>query len=107
MSRNVILRPRAEEDIDDFYFYLAIDCDSAAAADRFLSCVEAALERLSEFPNIGTEQDVSDARLAGLRLWPIPGFDDRLIYYRVGETAIDIVRILGGPQDRRTMLRRY
>lgn len=105
MTHTIVVRPRAEDDIDDYWLYLTVECDAPSAADRFLQCLEAAFNRLSNFPSVGVVQDYSEPRLAGLRRWPVPGFDDRLIYYLVHETSVDVVRILGGPQDRPTILR--
>jgi len=49
--------------------------DDPAAAQRFLDEAEKAFARLAEFPEIGSPRTVSDPSLAGLRLWPVPGFE--------------------------------
>ena len=107
MNRVVMPRPAAEEDIDDFFFYLALDCANVAAASRFLDALQGAYVGLTENPDIGVVQDFNRSELAGLRVWPIPGFEDRLIYYIPRGDVIDVVRILGGPQDRRTIRHEY
>jgi len=104
MNRAVIPRPAAEEDVDDFFFYLALDCANVAAANRFLDALQGAYVRLSENPEIGAVQNFNRSELVGLRVWPIPGFEDRLIYYIPRDDVIDVVRILGGPQDRQAIL---
>ncbi len=104
MTRTVIPRPRAELDVDDFFFYLALECDSESAANRFLDELSAAYDRLVQHPEIGVLQDFKHPELARLRMWPVPRFEDRLIYYIVYDNLIDVVRILGAPQDREETL---
>ena len=38
-------------------------------------------------------------RLAGLRTWPIEGFDAVKVYYLVGTSEISILRVLHGRRD--------
>jgi len=45
-------------------------------------------------------------RLAGLRTWPIEGFDDMKIYYLVADDALTVVRILHGRRDIERILER-
>ncbi len=104
MNRGGVPRPAAEEDVDDFFIYLALDCANVAAANRFLDALQHAYVRLTENPQIGAVQEFNRAELAGLRVWPVPGFEDRLIYYIPRNDLIGVLRILGGPQDRQTIL---
>jgi toxin ParE1/3/4 len=106
VTRKVIPRPRAELDVDDFFLYLAIEHDNPGAANRFLDALEEAYDRLAEHPGIGPGRPVENSRLAGVRMWPVPGFEDRLIYYIPRDDFIDVIRVLGGSQDRESILRR-
>jgi plasmid stabilization system protein ParE len=105
VTRRVILRPRAELDVDDFFFYLAIERDNPGAANRFLDALEAACNRLAEHPEIGAKQDVENPRLAGVRTWAVPSFQDRMLYYIAHDEIIDVIRVLGRPQDRESIFK--
>jgi toxin ParE1/3/4 len=37
--------------------------------------------------------------LAGIRIWPIRGFDKILIIYAVDRTGIDVLRVVHGARD--------
>ncbi len=50
-------------------------------------------------PEAGPPRASSDPRLAGLRAWPIKGFDDFRIYYLVGAEGVIVVRVLHGKRD--------
>lgn len=104
MNWTVFARPLAELDVDDFFLYLARDCNSPKAANRFLDALARAYTRLCEHPEIGALQNFERQELRDIRMWPVPGFEDRLIYYIIRDDVIDVVRILGGPQDREEIL---
>ena len=70
----------------------------AALGDKFLDCCQAAFDRLSAFPDIGTKVRYRHPRLAGCRFTMVPGFDQILIFYRI-TGHVEIVRILHGARD--------
>lgn len=43
-------------------------------------------------------------RLAGLRVWPVPGFRRLLIFYRVTTNTVDVARVLHSARDVRRAL---
>lgn len=100
----VIARPRAELDADEFFLYLGQETENPAKANEFLAALGHAYSRLSEHPEIGSPESGVSPRLAGLRKWPVPGFPDRLIYYIPRTDFIDVVRVLGGPEDQNEIL---
>lgn len=73
--------------------------DDPAAAQRFLDQAEQAFERLAEFPEIGSPRTTFDPSLAGLRLWPVPGFEKFRICYIPRSDHIDVLRVLHGARD--------
>jgi len=83
--------PAAERDLEDIWWHIAED--SPAAADRLLLRILAAQERLLQFPQIG--QSRPEIR-ADLRYWPVGNY---LIFYRVDDEAITIVRVVHGARD--------
>ena len=97
MSRRVHLRRAAEDDIDDHFLFIAQE--SVAAALRFHDAARSALNRLGEVPEIGPPRQTSSSALAGLRMWPIPGFANYLIFYFASAHGIDVVRVLHASRD--------
>lgn len=97
MGKRILRRPRAKQDLLEQALFIADD--NPNAAERFLDAAEAAFARLLEMPEIGAVKEYRNERLAGLRLWHIPGFERHLIFYRPIEAGIEIVRVLDAARD--------
>ena len=97
MSLRVVVRPLAEMDLLESALFIAED--DPDAAQRFLNEAENAFARLAEFPEIGSPRVASDPSLAGLRLWPVPGFEKFRICYVPRADHIDVLRVLHGARD--------
>jgi toxin ParE1/3/4 len=97
MSLRVVVRSPAETDLLENALFIAEN--NPAAAQRFLDETEKAFARLAEFPEIGTPRTAFDPSLAGLRLWPVPGFEKFRICYIVRADHIDVLRVLHGARD--------
>lgn len=83
--------PEADEDFREIWLTIALD--NLSAADRMARRIYEAEDRLAEFPEIG----VARPDLAkGLRQWPIV---DYLIFYRIDDNRLTIVRILHGARN--------
>lgn len=54
---------------------------------------------LAKMPFMGRLYAPDHPKLENLRKWKIKGFQNYLIFYRVTEESIEIVRILNGSQD--------
>ena len=91
MSLPVRRSNRADADLDEIWLHIAKD--NVAAADRVIDRIEAAENRLAEFPQIG--QARPEIR-AGLRHWPVGGY---LMFYRVAEEELTVVRVVHGARD--------
>lgn len=96
--RLITLRPRADQDIDEQFEYLAIEADLAVAR-RFLAATRETLGKLLRNPEIGSVRTFADERLSELRVWPISGFRRYLVFYLPQPNGIEIVRILHGSRD--------
>ena len=81
MSLRVVVWSPAETDLLENALFIAEN--NPAAAQRFLDEAEKAFARLAEFSEIGTPRTAFDPSLAGLRLWPVPGFEKFRICYIV------------------------
>jgi|SRR5580700_820703 toxin ParE1/3/4 len=82
---------RAEADLDEIWLHIATD--NIAAAERMIEHIEAAEDRLGEFPQIGQARPEIHP---DLRHWPV---GDYLIFYRVDAAQITIVRVVHGARD--------
>lgn len=103
MANKPVLRARlAELDLEGHVDYLARQSQSVAL--RFIDAADHAYERLRESPEIGGVWNFENPRLAGIRVWPIPGFRNYLIFYRVTDETVQVLRILHGAQDLENIL---
>jgi toxin ParE1/3/4 len=87
----VKLSARAERDLIDIWFAVAID--SPANADRFIDKLSERVDGLADFPDRGVlRQEVA----AGLRML-IEG--NYLILYRVKSDVVEVMRIVHGARQ--------
>ena len=100
----MILRPRADRDVDLQFEYLAVEA-GLSVARRFLRSLRQTCQTLRENPELGSPRSFDDPRLAGLRIWPVKGFRRQLIFYIPSEDSIEIVRILHGARDMERLFR--
>ena len=85
---------QAKHDIVEAADYLALD--NFDAAMRFLDAVEEAFTFLSENPQAGVKRLTAASTLAEIRMWKVPKFERYLIFYRIVDASIEIVRVLHG-----------
>jgi toxin ParE1/3/4 len=97
VSRRLHRHPRALYDVEESAVY--IGADNPAAALRFLDAVEATLRLLVENPELGPARRFERSDLAGLRSFPVQGFDKHLVFYRPTERGIEVLRVLHGARD--------
>lgn len=87
----IVRNARAEEDLITIWLHVARD--SEAAANRLLDRIEARWQQLATYPYSGAPRDDIAPGIRHL----IVG--EYLTLYRVGEDAIEIVRVLHGRRD--------
>ena len=102
MSLPVIVTPKARQDVFEIADYIATQ--SFEAAMRFIDQAEASFERLSQMPKIGTVCPVKQPETVGIRVWPVAGFPNHLIFYRPETEHLRIIRVLHGARDWETLL---
>lgn len=102
MTRKVRILPAADRDIDEQIAY--ISRENMDAAGRYVEAVTAILEHIVRMPGMGATRDYRNSRLAGLRMIPVPGFDNLLVFYLVTSRTVDIVRVLHGARDIRKII---
>jgi toxin ParE1/3/4 len=97
VSRRVVVRPLAKDDLGEQALFIAKD--SVNAALRFLDAAQAAFERLRSFPEIGRSREFLHAALRGVRSWPIPKFEKHVIFYRISGDLVEILRVVHSGRD--------
>lgn len=73
--------------------------DSPKSAHRFLIEARNAFEELARMPGLGGVWEDAPRRIKEMRVWPIPGFENYLIFYRQTSDGIEVVRVLHGARD--------
>jgi toxin ParE1/3/4 len=93
----VIRTDQAEQDLIDALVY--IGRHSPAAAHRFAAAVDRVCQLLAQFPQMGTACE----RLGrGLRQFPV---DSYVIFYRPIDGGIEVVRVVHGSRNMRSLFR--
>jgi toxin ParE1/3/4 len=93
MSKPVLQRPRADQDIEEIFTYLC--GDSAKAANKFLDSVQFAYELLSAQSAIGSTRRAEHCPELPhpLRFHPIQNFPRILVYYMDRPDAVEVIRV--------------
>ena len=101
MSR-LVVRRRADRDIDEQLVFLANQSHSLAA--KFLDSIERTLHLITESPDRGFLWDDEAHRKRGIHVRVVMGFPNVLVFYRSAEQTVEIVRVLHGARDIVTLL---
>jgi len=81
VSARYVIRPKADQDLEDQAHYLATR-GSADLGHRFLIAAHEAFVLLASQPNIGWHARLKDPELKPLRIFSISGFEKMLVFYR-------------------------
>ena len=102
MTKRIFITPRASQDIDNHFAYIAQNNSDVAL--RFFDAVRQTLARLAQMSGMGRLYPVANPRLEGLRKWSVKGFEKYWIFYLTFDEDIEIVRILHSARDIETIL---
>ena len=97
MIYQIFKRPQAERDIEECFVFIAEE--NLDAGVYFLVAVEDSLEQIAKFPEIGKKREFQDKRFENLRMWRVKKYENYLIFYKVTEDRIEMVRLLHGSRD--------
>lgn len=99
MSGVIRRRDSARHDLITIYRRLVYEA-GVGAADRFLVAAEETFERLAAMPGVGARYAAEHPLLGELRVVSVaPRFKLYLVFYRITDDGIEIVRILHGARD--------
>ncbi|NHC36850.1 type II toxin-antitoxin system RelE/ParE family toxin [Scytonema millei] len=94
MSQYIISQP-AVRDLQDIISYFAVE--NVNAGERLLQSFNQKCQQLVSFPNMGRQYE--NLRL-GLRGLPLDGY---IILYQVGKDRIEIVRVVSGKRNLKSL----
>lgn len=66
---------------------------------RFRQSVQSSVEATLLRPQAGAAKQVRNPALAGLRAWPVKGFDEMLVYCLTRRDVLMIIRVLHDKRD--------
>ena len=92
---------RAQKDLDEIWYYLALESGSAETADKVADSIHDAFGALRRSPRIGRSREF-DLR-QDFRSYPVGHY---MIFYRIASGAVRIVRVLHGMRDIHAILRK-
>jgi toxin ParE1/3/4 len=92
LKANIVITPEADRDLDEEFAYLARQ--NIRVAGRFLDVAHQSFSNLAQMPGMGSLAEFKHPRLSDVRMWPIPGFEKHLIFYRPTEAGIEVIRVL-------------
>jgi toxin ParE1/3/4 len=93
----VIVLSQAEEDISESALFIAEDTLDSAL--HFIESTKEAFEFLSRHPEVGSNHAFMSPTLSGTKSWPISGFENRLVFYRIRNDEIVVIRVLHGARN--------
>jgi toxin ParE1/3/4 len=83
-----------EKDLPGIYARIARD--SPAAAERVLDAVEDVFTQISLQPEIGIVYPTLIPRMRKVRMLPLKGFSNYLVFYRIEENAVRVLHVVHG-----------
>jgi toxin ParE1/3/4 len=98
MSRKLIIRNLATQDLRQQANYI-LNNVNVSAAEQFLELAESTFAQILIVPRIGKSVNFVLDRMGEVRQWRIKNFQDYLVFYRVQDEQIEILRVLHGSRD--------
>jgi len=89
--------PQAWDDMRAIVAYIAADNPDAAA--RFVPALEATYAQLVALPGMGNVRHFRRKDLQGVRMLPVIGFENYLIFYTSTQRSVKVLRVLHAARD--------
>jgi toxin ParE1/3/4 len=99
----IIKRPIVIDDLIRLATYIAEG--NLDISDSFLIAAEKTLVQLGNFPQSGKSSKFDHPDLLDIRQKAIKGFEKYLIFYRLIEDGVEIIRIIHGSRDIKNILK--
>jgi toxin ParE1/3/4 len=98
MGLGLNIRNRATQDLRNQANYMLVN-GTADRASAFLTAAEITFEQLRKTPQIGKVTQLVASQLGEIRQWRLKGFTDYLVFYKVQNDTVEILRIFNGTRD--------
>jgi len=105
VSARYLLRPKADQDLDDQSFYLSQQANPELG-HRFLVAAHETFALLASRPGIGWHSRLKHPALKSLRVFRVSGFHKMLVFYRPLDEGVEILRVIHGSRNVVALLRR-
>ena len=105
MKPRYLLRPKADQDLDEHAYYLARE-GSPDVGHRFLLAAHETFALLATRPQMGWHFHSKLAELQDLRVFRVSGFERMLVLYLPRSSGVEILRVIHGSRDLQRVLRR-
>lgn len=92
------------DDLPGIYAYIARD--NPAAAERVLDAVEATFAQIAEQPECGVPYPTRNLQMKAVRMLPVSGFNNYLVFYRVEGDAVRVLYVVHGARHLPRLFRR-
>jgi toxin ParE1/3/4 len=96
-KRTVVFLKKAEEDLDSITDYIA--SDNLRVARAFRDSIRETCALLLGMPGLGIFRSFGNPKFSDMRFWPLKGFEKYLIFYRITEQHLEVIRVLHGARD--------
>jgi toxin ParE1/3/4 len=106
VSAVYVVRPKADQDLDDQAYYFATEA-GPELGHRFLLAAHETFGLLASQPLIGWLPRLKHPALTSLRVFPVSGFKKMLVFYQPLPNGVDIMRVVHSSRNLRTLLRRH
>ena len=104
MPRKAVAATRIErhavvvrEDLPSIYAFIA--ADNASAAEAVLDAIEQTFQHIARYPGSGVSYRTRNAKLRHVRMFPVKGYSDYLIFYRAEANNIRILYVTHGARN--------
>ena len=105
MSVGYVVRPKADQDLDDQAYYLATQA-GPDLGHRFLLAAHETFGLLATQPQIGWHPRLKHPDLTSVRAFQVSGFEKMLVLYRPRPDGVEILRVLHGSRNLQALLHR-
>ena len=105
MSAVYVVRPKADDDLDQRAYYFATKA-GPELGHRFLLAAHETFSLLATQPEMGWHARLKNPLLASLRVFRVSGFEKMLVLYHPSPQGIEILRVVHGSRNIAALLRR-
>jgi toxin ParE1/3/4 len=105
MSARYLIRPKADQDLEEQAFYLAQQA-RPELGHRFLVAAHETFTLLASNPAIGWHSQLDHPQLTNLRFFRISGFEKMLVLYLPVLSGIEILRVIHGSRNLMALMNR-